>query len=64
MYESVCRVCGHDNCHGLSQKLGCYRDIEGFGHILEVIYKPWCTEHVPLDNLEYLEYLNEKKSKV
>jgi len=64
MYNNACRVCGHDNCHGLSQQLVCDRDIQEAGSILKRIWNPWCRQYVPLDNLEYLEYMNEKKSKV
>jgi hypothetical protein len=63
IYDSVCRVCGHDDCHGLSQMLPCERErVAVAARILGGIYKPWCTEHVPKDNLEYLEYKYEKKS--
>lgn len=63
--KESCRICNHDNCHGLAQKLPCCQEICGYeGNILKGIFKPWCIEFVPSDNLEYLEYMNEKKSKV
>jgi hypothetical protein len=32
--------------------------------ILGGVYKPWCMQYVPSDNLEYLEFLYEKKKEV
>lgn len=62
IYSSACRICGHDDCHGLSQMLPCERErVAVAAKILGNIYKPWCTEHIPLDNLEYLEWCVEKK---
>lgn len=53
MWESSCRKCSiycKDSGHGLARLPSCYLC--------------YCKEFVPSDNLEYLEYINEKKSKV
>lgn len=65
MFNSSCRVCGHDDCHGLSQMLPCERErVAVAARILGGVYKPWCMQYVPSDNLEYLEFLYEKKKEV
>lgn len=59
MFKSRCRQCGHDNCHGITQRLSCNRGIVGNGvweGIMGSIYKPWCAEYVPSDNFEFIEW--------
>ena len=55
-------MCGHDDCHGLSQLLPCERErVAVAARILGGIYKPWCRQYIPSDNLEYLEWYCEQK---
>jgi phospholipase C len=51
-----CRNCNHAH---LAEQPGCI-DQEGWNTIF-VVCK--CTEYLPKDNLEYLEYLDKKKNK-
>lgn len=50
-----CRACQHS--HSQQGGLGCY-DVM-VSSLVYIICK--CKEHVPEDNLEYLEYLSKKK---
>jgi hypothetical protein len=50
-----CRECNH--AHTQTGEVGCY-DVIG-NSITFVLCR--CKEHVPADNLEYLEYLSKKK---
>lgn len=50
-----CRNCKH--AHTQSGGMGCY-DVMG-GAVVFVLCQ--CKEHVPQDNLEFLEYLMKKK---
>jgi hypothetical protein len=47
---NVCRNCGHANCHGKLLKLSC-----------DSRWK--CREYVPLDNLQFLEWADDRESR-
>lgn len=61
MFKSACRYCGHSNCHGISQQLSCDSDSPYGGEILNRIWKPWCRQYAPFDNLEFIEWKYAKK---
>lgn len=51
-----CRVCKH--AHSQEGGKGCYDTV---GNSVAFVISCRCKEHVPEDNLEYLEYLLKKK---